>query len=749
MFAAPLYLCHQNTKQKQVTTALGAASIEQDKPSRQAFSIVTAALIVGLDSIGFAVALAALMFSGQLAPGLATGITAVLASSIVLSLTVGTFSQLRTNMAGAQDIGVAILAVTLVSAVAGLAPDARVPTAFAIIAASTLATGILLFTIGALGAGRFVRYFPLEVLAGFMAATGFLLLMGGVAMVAHVDADFTGMLQVRRMEQFVPLITALLLAALIYFAMTHFRKPFLLLGILLCVIGLFHLWRQVAGVSMMEATANNWLPQVPDVTGISLAFPTLLNGVDWDAVTSATPTIASVAAISLFAALLNISAIEFATGHDLNLDREMRIAGGANIMVTAVGGPPGYTDLASTLLLQKFGITKRGVGYCVAAVEFLGLWYAVTIAMSVPTFVAGGLILYYGFDLVKDWLISTRKIYSKREWSVVLLIVVIAVFYSFLFAILAGLLIATILFAYSYANSPVVRQTTDLASLPSTTERPPADARLLAEYGRAIRIFRLQGFLFFGTSEQVVSQIRSATQEASGLKSVIIDFARVTEMDSASANAFKRIIALSKSNQFSIILSGLNESLKETLLRASVAPDEQDHVTFATDLDVALEQAETLLLGSDRNETSTASLAERYARTPEEAEAFEQLFAEMERRNHPPGDHLVVAGMPANEVLFIESGRAVVRRIQADGKFKRLRTMLPGAIVGDVGYSLGGNRTADVTAEIPTTTLSISTKQMEKLARSKPALAILFNSLLNRALAEKVLTANRMTEHAG
>ena len=189
-------------------TVLKAANIKAGRPLNQVFSIVTVALIVGLDSIGFAVALAALMFSGQLAPGLAMGIAAVLASSIVLSLAVGTLSQLRTNMACAQDIGAAILAVTLVSAVAGLAPDARVSTAFAIIAASTLATGILLFVVGALGAGRFVRYFPLEVLAGFMAATGFLLLMGGVAMVAHVDADFNGMLQVRSMEQVVLLIPA-------------------------------------------------------------------------------------------------------------------------------------------------------------------------------------------------------------------------------------------------------------------------------------------------------------------------------------------------------------------------------------------------------------------------------------------------------------------------------------------------------------------------------------------------------------
>lgn len=716
---------------------------------KKAFPIVTAAFIVGLDSIGFAVALAALMFSGELASGLAMGITAVLASSIVLSLTVGTLSQLRTNIAGAQDIGAAILAVTLVSAVAGLAPDARVPTAFAIIAASTLATGILLFVIGSLGAGRFVRYFPLEVLAGFMAATGCLLLMGGVAMVAHVDADFHGMLQVTRTEQFVLLVPAVLLAALIYFAMTRFRKPFLLLGILLSAIVLFHVWRHLAGISTAEATANSWLPFVPSASGMAFAFPAVLSDVDWRAVALAAPTIATVSAISLFAALMNISAIEFATGHDLNLDREMRIAGGANVLVAATGGPPGYTDLASTLLLQKFGISTRGVGFCVAAVEMVGLWYAVTIAAAVPTFVAAGLILYYGFDMVKDWLISTRKVYSRREWGVVLLIVVIAVFYSFLLAILAGLLIATILFAYSYANSPVVRQSTDLASLPSTTERPPADARLLAERGRSVRIFRLQGFLFFGTSEQVVSQIRNAAKDAAGLKVVIIDFARVTEMDSASANAFKRIVALTKSNGFSLILSGLNAGLIKTLTRVEVGPDQNEGVTFAHDLDISLERAETVLLGHDSDDNAGSTLAQRYAGPAADEAELDRLFAEMKRQDHAPGDHLIRAGQAADEVFFIESGRAVVRRVQTDGQVKRLRTMLPGAIVGDVAYSLGGVRTADVTAETATTTLSISSRQVEKLAKTKPALAFLFNNLVNRALAEKVLTANRMTEHAG
>ena len=407
----------------------------------------------------------------------------------------------------------------------------------------------------------------------------------------------------------------------------------------------------------------------------------------------------------------------------MDLDREMRITGGSNILVAATGGPPGYSNLASTLLLQKFGIAKRGVGICVAAVEMAGLWYAASIAAAVPTFVVGGLILYFGYDMVKDWLVSTRKVYSKREWSVVLLIVVIAVFYSFLLAILAGLLIATILFAYSYANSPVVRQTTDLASFPSTTERQPADAQLLAELGRTVRIFRLQGFLFFwNVRTQVIKQIREAAKDSLGLKVVIIDFARVTEMDSASANTFKRIVAMSKTNQFSVIFSGLSDALTETLRRSGVNADGENKVTFAHDLDVSLAEAEATLLGFPAKSDTPPSLAKSYAKSIEEEQALRALFAEMTRRDHVQGEAIISAGEKANDVFFIQSGRAVVLRAQADGQVKRLRTMLPGAIVGDVGYSLGGLRTADVVAETATETLSISVQQIEHLARTKPAL---------------------------
>jgi SulP family sulfate permease len=128
---------------------------------------------------------------------------------------------------------------------------------------------------------------------------------------------------------------------------------------------------------------------------------------------------------------------------------------------------------------------------------------------------------------------------------------------------------------------------------------------------------------------------------------------------------------------------------------------------------------------------------------------LEQLFASMQRIHFASGETIIHSGTMADDVYFIESGRAVVQRKVSDGIAKRLRTMLPGAIVGDIAFSIGGKRTADVIAEIDTVTLSMSRVTAHQLALENPALALLFSHLLNRALAEKVITANRMTEHAG
>jgi sulfate permease, SulP family len=707
-----------------------------------------ATLVVGLDSIGFTIALATLIFSGDLSPGLSMGVSAALASAAILTITVGVLSSFKTNIAGVQDIGAAILAVALSTQMSGLSQTEKIPTAFVIIALATLATGSLFCLIGLIKAGRLVRFFPLEVLAGFLAATGCVLLLGGVSMVARIPANISGLLELQHFDQITAVTLAFGVAFAIYFVLRRFRNPFALLSILVSAALLFHGWCWFQGLSLTDVAARGFLPVISEVGEIAFPFPQVLSGVNWAAVLTALPTIATVAMLSMFATLLNLSALEVAAGTEFDFDKELVATGLGNMVAAGAGGSPGYTNLSMTLLLKKFGISSRHVSFGVTALLLLGLVLAPKIITLVPTFVSAALVLYFGIDLVHDWLISTRKSFKLREWMVVVVIVLLSVFYSLMLAIVAGFLMATVLFAYSYAHAPVVRTETTLAQLPSTTDRSPEATASLRDQASKVRIFQLQGFLFFGTSEKVLSRLRDAARQPTEhvLEHVIIDFSRVTDMDSASANAFKRILGLSTASRFTIAFSGLSPPLASTLAKAGVIQDLADGVSFPADLDLALVDAEEALLANQPPLEQVKSLAMHFARSNDEQQRLLRLFSHMQRETHEEGSIIIAAGDKADRVYFIESGSAEVQRILLGGARKRLRTMSPGAIVGDVAFSIGGTRTADVLAASETVSLSISASDVENLALHQPDLALLFNRLLARALAEKVITANRMTE---
>ncbi len=104
---------------------------------------------------------AALIFSGPLKPGLAVGIGFGLVGAGLLALIFAILSGLPFAIAGPDSKPVAVLApfaVALAAAVArrGHAADATATVLFALIA-GTIVTGIALYLLGVLKAGRWIR----------------------------------------------------------------------------------------------------------------------------------------------------------------------------------------------------------------------------------------------------------------------------------------------------------------------------------------------------------------------------------------------------------------------------------------------------------------------------------------------------------------------------------------------------------------------------------------------------------------
>jgi SulP family sulfate permease len=119
------------------------------------------------------------------------------------------------------------------------------------------------------------------------------------------------------------------------------------------------------------------------------------------------------------------------------------------------------------------------------------------------------------------------------------------------------------------------------------------------------------------------------------------------------------------------------------------------------------------------------------------------LIARLKKLELKPGFHLIRQGDKASDVFFLASGRLRVQITSPDGTVLRLRTMMAGAIVGEIALYLNQTRTADVIIDKPSVIYKLSKRELNRMEREDPELAALAHNLLANNLSEKLAVANR------
>ncbi|MGA1856247.1 SulP family inorganic anion transporter [Azospirillum sp. 11R-A] len=733
-------------------------------PGRSLIASAMIGLIAGIDNLGNGLAIAALLFTGPLAAGLGAGVGVVLLSAAILALLVALRSTQPNSVALVQETGVAILASTVATMAAGLegAPEGvRIATAFAILGGSTLVTGLLFWTVGRLRLGRLVRFFPYPVVAGFLAGSGWLLVEGALAMVSGRHGLGAGLAGLAAPMVAVTAAAAVGLAGLLVLAMRRSDSPFTMPLVLLATALAFHAGLPLLGVTAEEARGWGWLPGVAGGGGFSLPVPTeVLALADWGRVAAALPAMVSVAVLGMLGLLLNVSGIELAQGRDIDADAELRGTGAANLLAGALGGPSGYVGLGMTLLAGRMGATGRGAGLATAAVILGGLFVAGWLVSVTPVFLTAGLILFLGVELLQEWLIDARRRLPRTEWLIVLAVVLAIAGIGFMEGLALGLAVSLAMFVYSYSRLPVIRGRHSGAELRSRVDRSPAASLHLTGAGAAIEAMQLQGYLFFGTAEQIVGPVRDRLERAGGdaggqvgaqpLRFLIIDFRHIKGMDSAAAGVFRRIRNLIEAAGATLVLSALPDAVEDAFRNCGLDPDSDPVLRRAPDLDHALESCEEALLagnGADGGGADAPLLRHLEAMTGPHPRLADAVAA-LDTLHLEPDEVLIRAGEAASDIFIVGRGRVKVQIVLPDGRSLRLRTMTAGAVVGEIALLLGQTRGADVVVETPATIHRLTAATLARLEREDPELALVLHRILATTLAQKVTLANRLIEQA-
>jgi len=387
--------------------------------------------------------------------------------------------------------------------------------------ATVILGGLFQIILALLGVAKLMRFIPRSVMVGFVNALAILIF---TAQLPHLVG--------------VPWLVYPLVAAglLIMIVMPRITKviPAPLVSILL--------------ITAVVVTMALVVPTVGDEGELPESLPELLIPsipLTWETLTIIAPYAAAMAVVGLLESLLTAKLVDDVTDTHSRKTREAWAQGVANVLSGFFGGMGGCAMIGQTMInVKASGARTRistffagvfllilvvGLGDWVAMIPMAAL-VAVMIMVSVATF---------------DWHSirpSTLKQMPKSETSVMVSTVVIVVLtHNLAIGVIAGVLVAMVLFARRVAHFVTVTRT-----LPEDEQVPTAH-------------YAVNGELFFASSNDLTTQFDYAEDP----ERVIIDMSESHIWDASTVAALDAIVTKYEHHGKRVVLVGMNEETTE------------------------------------------------------------------------------------------------------------------------------------------------------------------------------------------
>jgi sulfate permease, SulP family len=724
--------------------------VRRELAPRRLIPVLSAGAVIGILEVVLASSFAALVYGGDAAVHVhrAIGFNLFGAAAIL------TIISLRTTIPGVvgsvQDITAAILAL-VATAITRESPGALYETFLTLIAAvilTTSLTGVLFLVLGRFKLGDLIRFVPYPVIGGFLAGTGWLLFKGGMGILAARSLTLVELHRFIRPDPVLKWAPGVAFAIILLILVRRFRHFLIIPGAVVVGTALFYAILPFTGKSIVLAKVHRWLLGPFPFGSDLFDFLTVeaLTRADWGAIAGQIVNILAVLLVAGLALLLNASGIELITGRDADLNRELGAAGAANLAGAVGGGVVGFQALSLTALAKRTGATSRLVGLVAAGVCVVALVFGAELLSLVPRAVLGGVVVFLGLAFLYEWVVDAWAKLLRRDYVVVVLILLAVALFGFLPGIGVGLVLAITLFVVDYSRANVVKDEIGGSRYRSKVDREPQHVEILRSEGDRIHIMTLQGIVFFGTAHSLLQRIhrRAEDPQRPRLAFLLIDFRRVTALDSSAVLAFIKAHRLAEARDFTLLLTGLSGQVRRQLERGGFAEAGVELRTFP-ELDRGVQWCEDRILEAEGAEVAEHALSLPALLGEELGESLDpsRLMAYLEPMEVEAGRELIRQGDPSEDLYFLESGRLTAQFVRPDGDTVRLRTMAPGTVVGEVTLYLGTVRTASVVTDVPSKVHRLTARRLREMEREDPELAAAVHRLFARLLAERLSDALR------
>jgi sulfate permease, SulP family len=703
------------------------------------FRALFAAALMGAMAVTFALSLAAMIYTGPLAPFLSQGIGLTLIGAAIMAVVGPLTLSYRGTLIQPQDVSTILLSLSAgaIAAQSAISAQAAFSTVVALVGVTSIATGLTAYAMGVLKLGYLVRFVPFPVVSGFLAASGVLLVRGAYGMVVPGgDGGHAELLSLW------PLYLPWLAVSLVIVAVSRLTSNGLAIPLLLLLaLAAFYATTGVLGLDFVAMRENGLLlgpfQGGSFLGGISLD---LLQNVQWSAILAQTPVIATIIGVSMLGMLLNASGLELAIEREIDFERELKGVGVANVAAGLMGGLGGYHILSETLLARRFGLAGAAAGFGLAATMVIVLLFGADVLSYLPVGLFAAVVFFLGFDLLLTAYYDHAMMMPRIEMAIVVAMPVIALVFGFMVAVGFGVAVAALLFVIAYSRVDSTQISTNGANFHARVERSPKDHALLAEIGSCISVSRLEGFLFFGSASRLVDRLQTRLEAGPAFRFAIIDLKRVVGLDMSAWSAFERLGRACGPLGIQMTMTGLSPELAARFGRRNRQGGQ--HFLLADSLDDVMLQIEESLLEERRSQPQDDAILGIGA---EIADLLQEYGT---RVDLVPGDEVLTQGTRSDHLIFLRAGRLRATVTDRNHESRIVSRFLPGAIVGEIAYYAGVDRTATLTAETASTVICIDAAALALMERNNPTAAAHFHRNLASVLANRLLTTTRLLSDA-
>lgn len=608
--------------------------------------------------------------------------------------------------------------------------------------------------LGLARAGTIIKYIPYPVVTGYLSGVGIVILMKqlpallGLATGVKLGhglatpslwrwpslvvggATIAAMVLAPRLTKAIPAAVIGLLGGIVAYAGLALLLPEL---------------RSLAGNALVIGQLGGSGPSFFEAFSARMASIRGLHLADVTHVVGPATTLAVVLSLDTLKTCVLVDAV---TGSRHESNRELFGQGVANAASAVIGGVPGAGTSGATLVNVASGGQTRWSAF-IEGVAVLVAYLALSgVVAWAPLAALAGILAVVAFRMF-DWGVFSwvRRRSTTFDFVVVAVVIAVAVGVDLISASAVGVALSILIFIRNESRGAVIRRKLYGDKVFSKCRRTPALVDILTRHGQETVVVELQGSLFFGTTDQLRTQLE---EDLSSRRTIIFDLRRVDALDLTAAHILEQMIAQLHKRGASAVFCNLphffagQPDVAGYLREVGLVSPDDPHAIFEQ-LSDALAWAEERILAEngapDDDDEAPLDLLAMSMFAGRKKETTEELIHCVESRPVRAGEAVFRQGQQGDEIFFIRKGTVRIS-LPVDGKGLHVASFGRGDFFGEIVFLDGGVRTADAIAEVDTELFVLSRRRFDALASAHPRLGQAVFAGLARVLALRMRVAD-------